>query len=450
MSDLTAHIAAALTGVIGGIALSRSSQGVWIALCLVVASTTVAREALGSPFETDALTVPLLGTVLLLTHGARFVSRAAYPFLAAVLVYLIANILATWLSQPISGPAVRQCLILCIRAGTFYVVVMAMETAGTARWRMPPVLAGLAVVHAALSYGAYALLPIVDTPPAWFELHGKDSVSLSGLFQEPNLLGAFLATVIVIGLPVVAMEGSPHPLRLRNAIFVITPALVMTYTRSAWLGTLLGSLGFLVLLFRVDRHRFVRGVVLVGLLAAAGGASMALAMFLTRSPAADLPVRSAAWTRVTMIADLTESSVSGRLATWSHAIDHWFERPLIGHSPLSLHIGSNRGWLYGSAVQALHDSGLIGALAMLAFVGGAAHQTWRALVVAGHGEDRAILLGYLLAQGVLFFTSQFSSFFWGAYTWVILGVAVGHARAVIQTDRSGSSSRPGLDSSQNP
>jgi hypothetical protein len=55
---------------------------------------------------------------------------------------------------------------------------------------------------------------------------------------------------------------------------------------------------------------------------------------------------------------------------------------------------------------------------------GVALYTWRSFMNATSRIDRGIALGYGAAQGALFFTSQFSSFFWGAPTWTLFGLAV--------------------------
>lgn len=433
MSDLVAEGGAALLGILVAVPLARRPQAVWIAVCLLVGATTFARERFGLPFEADAFAVPLLGTVLLLRHRSVLTARTSRPFLALTLIYIAANVLATFLNSPMTAAAVRQCVILGFRVSTFYLVVAAVQVLGDRRRAVPRVLLILAAAQATTSFGALAILPLIETPLVRVGLHGPDMISFSGFFQEPNLLAAFLAGTLGLALPLAVANRPPVPRWLLTVAAVTgTPALVLTYTRSAWLASVIVTMAFLGLVVIYQRARLAQAFKVTGVLAALVLLTVAATTISVREGAVDTPrpARSPVVQRLhTAIHPGESAATSHRLEIWREAIEHWRQRPVVGHGPLTLHLYDNRGWLYSSIVQAAHDSGAIGLVSMIAFLIGVASLTWRRSRTAVGDADRVILLGYLLAQLALFVTSQFSSFFWGALTWVLLGLATGHALA---------------------
>jgi O-antigen ligase len=440
MHDLLAHVAIAVVGALIALPLARSSSGVWVALVALIASTTVARERIGIPFELDALTVPMLATVLFLRERARVFAWPFYPALVAASAYVAANVAATLLNPPFAAMAVRQCMILGVRAATLYLVLVAVVATSERRFDIPRVLFALVFVQVAASYAAYLLYPTVDTPLVWFELHGPGALSLGGFFQEPNLLGAFLATTMVMGLAHLASgAGSLSSGRTIALISAAMPALVLTYTRGAWLGAMAGVGAVVALCYLHDRTRLRAAIAFSSAFVALFAVSLGLGLLLTGHGL--LEGSSAVGRRLAEFVDAGSPSALGRLAIWTEAFDQWRLRPVLGFGPLSSDAGDGTGWLYGSVIQTLHDTGIVGLIGMLALLGLVAARTWRAYATATDPSDRAILLGYLVVQGVLFLTSQLSSFFWGAYSWVFMGLALGHVAAIEARARSTATTR---------
>lgn len=452
MEDLAGEAGAALLGILLAIPLARRRDAVWIAVCLLIGATTVAREPFGLPFEADAFAVPLLGGVLLLRHRSALAARTFRPFLALTLTYLAANVLATLLSSPLTVAAVRQCVILGFRVATFYLVVAAIQVLGDRRRAVPYVLLVVAAVQAATSFGALAILPLIETPLVRVGLHGPDIVSLSGFFQEPNLFAAFLAGTLGLALPLAVTDRPLVPRwLLAVAAVAVAPALVVTYTRSAWLASVVVTVAFLGFLVIYQRARLARAFKVTGMLAALVLLTVAATDLSAGGGAGDTPrpARSPVVQRLdTAIHPGETAATAHRLEIWREAIEHWQQRPVVGHGPLSLHRHDNGGWLYSSIVQAAHDSGTIGLVSMLAFLVAVASLTWRRSRASVGAADRVILLGYLLAQLALFVTSQFSSFFWGALTWVLLGLATGHALAAGANPVSGREAKGVADGSR--
>jgi O-antigen ligase len=449
IQELLTYSLIASIGLVLAFLLSRLRQGLWIGLVLLIVSTTIAREPFGIPFEIDGLTIPMLAGLIWLRARNRLLDRKSYPLLIWVVLFLAANYITTAVNRPISPRALRELLILSLRAVMFYLVIMAVLEIGSQRRQIPQVLLLIAVVQVAASYLAYALLPAVKTPLVWPGLHGPGAVSLSGLFQEPNILGAFIGSVIALAIPLFAYKLDLLSRRkVAGVIVFITPALILSYTRSAWLATA-GVLLLSVAIFALyHRERVVATVEVAALVVVVALASFAFGSVITMRPgpwapseavAAPNAIDGSAVARESAMEERTQNfmnpSASGRLAIWRAALYRWQHRPVFGYGLLSYDVGMNNGWLYSSLIQTIHDSGLVGLLPMLAIVILVAWRTLSGYFVAESSADRAMLLGYFLMMAVMFVTSQFSSFFWAGYSWTLFGVGLGHSLAVI--DRAG-------------
>ena len=212
--------------------------------------------------------------------------------------------------------------------------------------------------------------------------------------------------------------------------------LLLSYTRSTWLG--LGLIVACLAVFiaiRGTRRAFSRYSLLV---IALGTAVLCLLIILVALNALGFNINL--FSRLMSIIDASGNSAASRTATWQVALAEWREHIWLGTGPLSFPYVD--GWIFSSVLQTLHDSGVIGLFFMLWICLGSMVYTWLGYYRATVTSDRGILLGYLLAQVSLFFTSQFSSFFWGGFTWVLFGLATGHSCLVLYNLKKGTHAYP--------
>ncbi|HXI16046.1 MAG TPA: O-antigen ligase family protein, partial [Chloroflexota bacterium] len=198
-------------------------------------------------------------------------------------------------------------------------------------------LTRLAVVTAVAGVitGAYSLLQSIKIDPfEWAGYVGStQAADVSGrpigTFGNPN----FLAGYLVLSLFVTA--GATLHIRhiggraaLLVAFLVQATALVITQTRGAWVGTLVGAVVFGTLVAALSGRRWQRWLL-------GGCAAFLLVLALLRA-AQPIAVPGSFLARATSIVQPTEFTAAVRLALWRSASVVWLERPLVGFGPDAL------------------------------------------------------------------------------------------------------------------
>jgi len=396
-------------------------------LALLIASVTFQGDDYGIHLNPDAVIVTVLGLVLLLHSPGRYLRLRSYPFLIPAIGFLAANFAATALHSPVPETSLARSIMLVGRVATFFLVVMVVHHTPELRGRLPIYFIILLIGHTLASIIAVLLYPILPTPLVNYNQDGRGSLSVNGFFLEPNLYGIFVLCVIGIMIGIGLYASTRQLLLLGAAGLIGLIGLLLAYTRSTWLGLgLLIAVLAMIVATRGTKRAFVRYSVIATLLAAGAIGLLALLMLLSMAG-----YETRLLNRFLEIIDVKSESASTRTAAWDLAIDAWHKHPWIGNGPSSFPYNKD-GWIYSSVLQSLHDSGIIGLICMLWICLGTMAYTWYGYFRATEPQDRGILLGYLLALIGLFFTSQFSSFFWGGFSWVMFGLAVGHAGVVIR------------------
>lgn len=419
--------------VLGKIIFSSSKKGIQYAVLFVIISTTIHRERFNLPIELDAISVSfLLGTLLLtrikITERTKF-----FPLAIPIAGYILTNFVTSLINSPVPENSIRQSIILTIRAITFFIVTISIQFEPTLRFRAPIYYIALLAIHTFTSIIALVIYPILQTPLVQINQDGRGSLSINGFFLEPNLYGIFCLCVASMLMAMMLFTVPRQRSWLFGGLFIAIIGMALSYTRSAWLGLILCLVVLTLVLVRQQRAQLFSilttttlPIVLIIMLMIAG-------LFTLRA----MGVQSNLAQRLTDIIDLSTSSASGRLEAWKLALLAWQQHKWLGTGLLSFNLReAEQGWLYSSVIQSLHDSGIIGLLFMLWICAGCLLYTWRAFTAATDHRDKGILLGYVLAQIGLFFTSQFSSFFWGSFTWVLFGLSVGHSLVILHQQQN--------------
>jgi putative inorganic carbon (HCO3(-)) transporter len=155
----------------------------------------------------------------------------------------------------------------------------------------------------------------------------RGTVRIYSTLENPNLLGGFLLPVLPIAL--VAAVRWRHPARRLFALasFVLgLVALVLTYSRGAWMG-MVASLAVLALLLVLRAIRswppLWRRLLPLGLLL---GGALALTILVTQVEALQVRVLS-------LLAGREDSSNNFRMNVWTSALEMIQDRPWLGIGP---------------------------------------------------------------------------------------------------------------------
>jgi putative inorganic carbon (HCO3(-)) transporter len=156
------------------------------------------------------------------------------PIAAFLLSAAISTVLAVNLNVALFGIYTRYdgLLTLVTYAGLFWLSVQALSGPEDARSLLRTLL-----VSAYLAAAIAIVQEVVETSQQGGPVHAI------GTFGQWNVLGAFLTIAWPLALwEVVAAESRTARLLALNAVLVIGVALILTFSRSAWVGGVLGTL----------------------------------------------------------------------------------------------------------------------------------------------------------------------------------------------------------------
>ena len=237
-------------------------------------------------------------------------------------------------------------------------------------------------------------------------------------FKDHTSYGAILALIYppLIGLLLYKKNGPLIRLTLLFLLVLIGFAIIMSYTRAAWL-SLVGALGIYLLIRFKIKFRYV---------AAVGGAVLIyVAVSITQIEHRLEKVNAEHATenldeRIESMANITtDASNLERLNRWSCAYQLWQERPIVGWGPgtyamvyapfqlsqnltiISTHSG-NRGNAHSEYLGPLSEQGLPGMLLMLVLIAWIFYSGISTYLVMPKGEMRTLLLTLILGLSTYF------------------------------------------------
>lgn len=218
---------------------------------------------------------------------------------------------------------------------------------------------------------------------------------LTGVFAQPNELGAFAAMVVLIASAVLlSATRRERPVVLAGLVLGLG-ALALSLSRGAWIGTAAGGLVLLWLLPPARRALVVAGV---PLLLVGGG----LAVAVPENP--QVQIVSA---RLASLSDPADNPYDDRPAIWAEALRQVRTEPLTGVGPAAFTAAASRSVSGTRQVRPDHghsavlttaaETGLPGLLCLVGLTVAAAVGVRRALRRLPDVRDRAVLAGLAAA-----------------------------------------------------
>ena len=271
---------------------------------------------------------------------------------------------------------------------------------------------------------------------------GPLSVTPKSTFPEANLLAAFMLLLAIFSaVRLVSAPGGARRAAWFGGFCLAGLVLVLTVTRAAWLGFLLG-------LFLLGLALLIRGKSPRRVLAAMRPVLLGLVVIAVLSLVVCDPLLSRLWgeehvllTRVYSLSFLAGTpancgddvagqgaagvgsctSVVGRREMFMEGLEGWRERPLLGHGTFGGR-ATGRGYWMSSFIQALYDTGLLGAIALFAMYVVVMVAPWRASGRALDAGERDLFLACAIGNALLMLTSQLASFLWVGFPWIFMGL----------------------------
>lgn len=353
------------------------------------------------------------------------------PLLLPMLAYWAVNVLATVaaggdVARGLSLDLITLDLILLYIALVWYLDTPDRLLRGVYLWL------GVAAVEAivgmlvfALYLRAHSIVFGVQAEPV------TGAPMVYGTMYEANIFGSYMCAAFLLALAL-ATEETTRRKPLLYAVCALTAiALLLSATRSAWGSTLVGVVLLLALL-RLGQSGRRQGRVLRitgGLIAVAFVVGIGLAV-------APSSVTGALGARAKGILNFASGSGYGRVQLYDEALGEWSAHPLLGLGPGSFtyrlpgDYSTGPAWLPNLTLQALHDTGVVGLLAMAWLFVAFYRETLRRLRRAPPGQARAVLAGLIAAVTALLICFQLTPGFLLGYSWALLAIGIAAAGAV--------------------
>jgi len=329
----------------------------------------------------------------LVARRERLVQGRRRPALTWPLLILIGAMLLSMLGTFSLQHSVKEIVKWLEVLAVYWLV--ANEFSGV--WRRALVIAVLIAGSLAALHGIYQFL--LQVGPAEFVLFGR-FMRAYGTFEQPNPYGGYLGLTLplAIGLLAAAVLGFgqwPRGRRLAVLAFagvgaaLMLAALVMSWSRGAWLGFAAAVLAMGVALVARSGRGAVVVVVLVAVVVYAllAGGLASVPPSLVQRFSDFIPYLGMLDVRGVEVTD-ANFAVLERMAHWQSAVAMWTDHPWFGvgignYEPIytryalplwSLPLGHAHNYYLNIAAEA----GLVGLLAYLFFLGAALVVGWRA------------------------------------------------------------------------
>jgi O-antigen ligase len=390
-----------------------------------------------------ALVVPIAASLLI---GRRVLRLDRTSWLLVAILAM--NVLASALNSPARRYSLSQCANLASVWIIYVVLLNLLETRDDLEQFFNRMLAA-ALAASVIGVGAF-VLALAGFSVGGAEVSSSAALRLTnaygayGTMVEPNILGGFAAVYLVMSIALLAVSvqdtGVVHDRSFVRWVAVsCAVALVLTFTRGAWVGAVVGIAGLAGLHARAaaGRIRLRRIVVPV---AAAGVVVGALLV---------LPGDTGTLFRFKLFNLLNVETQTGVVRVLSYAlaaqqtVDHpvvgWGTftfAPLVAQGPDFQQFDNWRNlWIGNYLLLAVHDTGIIGLALWIALLWNVVARAatgvrrLRQLDPAISGRMLALVLGVVTLLVAFLATSGFSL----GYTWVILGLLGAHLRVANDT-----------------
>ena len=354
---------------------------------------------------------------------------------------LVLNVAATLANSPTRGYSLLQCANLASVWVIYLLVINFVDT----RERVDALIRR--VLWAAIVASVVAILAFV-LAVAGLDVGGAEVSSEAatrftqaygayGFMVEPNLLGGFAAAHLVFAVTLLVFEaGDREESTMRLARWtagVSAVALLLSFTRAAWLSALVGL--FFIALFNVRRVlQRARELRVVGPLSVAAGVAVILFM---------LPGEAGAFFRFKLVNLFNPTSQTGvvRLITYAMALDQTTTHPVLGWGTFTFAPLVAQGadfqqfenwrnlWISNYLLLAVHDTGVIGLVLWLGLMWSIVMRGLRtARATRFDPKLSAMSFGLTGAIVALLFAFLATSGFSLGYPWLLAGLLAAHAR----------------------
>ncbi|MES2178522.1 MAG: O-antigen ligase family protein [Gemmatimonadota bacterium] len=429
-----------LLAITATLAAVRWRRALFMALPFLVAMNGVPIRAGGLSIRLDQVAASLLSIALAceLLSGKRTLRLDATTwYLAAILAV---NVVASALHSPAFGYSLAQCANLASAWITYPIVIMYLDSPEELELFFTRCMwAGFAATTAGV---AAFVLGVAGVPVGGAEVSTRAAESFAvpygafGTMVEPNIFGSYAGAYLLLATAMFMVKSADETPRRERLLYALACssalALVVSFTRSAWLAVVVAALIVLVpsarrLGFRA--HRLIAPAIalvvcLIVLLLLPGDAG---AFFRFKAMNLVNIASPTAATRVVIFALALQQSAAHPIIGWG---TFTFAAIVAEGADFARYEGWRNLWVGNYLLLALHDTGVIGLGLWIGMLSSIVAPGFRA--VRRLSETNPVLarraLALLASIASLLVAYLSTSAFTLAFFWLIAGVLAAHGR----------------------
>jgi O-antigen ligase len=231
---------------------------------------------------------------------------------------------------------------------------------------------------------------------------GAESVTLKGTFKEANLYGAYVGIGLLLCLVLLVNKMVRHVKLWYLASILLFFGLMLSWTRSAWIGFAVVIVAMALYNYRAFlRRRSIACLLLTLLLIAAPAASFIQAQFDRASGESGL-----FFSKITNLFDTEGGTGAYRVEQFNQALVDVQGHELLGRGYFSIKVFGPDAWISNMYLFIYHDTGMIGCLLFFSILVSVILKGFASLVLTVD-RQRKVMIAALLA-GVFFYLFTFN------------------------------------------
>ncbi len=347
--------------------------------------------------------------------------------------YLVSNIFSSIVFSVDPLKALKSCLVIAVyiniyHVGRWLIEEARVETKATTYLEKNNILSalvGFCGMVASILFGEWENMAVSLG-------HVGDGVpSIRSLSFEPNVFAITTSVVLCISIAIYMLKAKGSAGKLPILLF-LGLCVLFAYTRSAYISLTFAILVMLQLTGRVNWKILVNIVVFILLLLVAN-------QFLPDNNF----IKQAILSKTENLVNFSEGNGLGRVTTFLVGWAGFIVHPLFGNGTMmadtaSLNIFTGEledvmgtpGWLSGSLIQSLHDTGIIGALIIMGIFVSLCLINLKHFRREDNIDRKAIFLGFFAANIIIAITSQITSVLWIGFPFVFWAINMAYVAAI--------------------
>jgi O-antigen ligase len=246
----------------------------------------------------------------------------------------------------------------------------------------------------------------------------QDALTPRPWFLEPNI-GTYLAAIGVMAFAMTLITVHRERWFYGMSAGAIFTGVLLTYSRGAWIGAIVGAATVLALLIWRRGIIPIRPLPLLGL-SAVLAATLLVVMTVVPS------VKTVLIARLENILNTGAGTGHGRLVFWARITEDALHRPILGHGANAYQLLIPAPLVAENAVvEIFHTSGIVGLALYVAITVMVIMLFWKAFASGGNlPATRAAAIIPLGGYLSLLVGSQMNPSFWGNMYWAVFGLAI--------------------------